>query len=62
MLGEAGRVLGLTARYGVEGLAQAAQVVTEPIRHAIVNPAARVLGMGEAKPLGEAAAHLADPT
>ena len=60
MLGAAGRVVGLTARYGAEGVAQAAQIVTEPIRRAIVNPAARALGMGEAKPLGEAAAHLAD--
>ncbi|MDP3521402.1 MAG: hypothetical protein Q8S02_12355 [Hydrogenophaga sp.] len=60
LLGEVGRQVGLTARFGLEGAAQAAQVVTEPIRHAIVNPAARALGMNEAAPLSMAAARVAD--
>lgn len=60
MLGEAGRVVGLTARYGLEGVAQAAQIVTEPIRQTITGPIGRAAGVGGGRPLGEAAAHLAD--
>lgn len=35
------RQIGLTARYGIEGLANASQVFTEPIRHALI-------GLGDA--------------
>ncbi|WP_103035310.1 glucosaminidase domain-containing protein [Castellaniella caeni] len=42
------RQIGLTARYGAEGLGQATGVVTEPIRHFVVNPVARLLGLPEA--------------
>jgi len=35
-LNDVGRQVGLTARYGLEGLAQAAQIGTEPIRNALV--------------------------
>lgn len=55
-----GRQVGLTARYGVEGVAQAAQIVTEPIRLGLVNPATRAMGLGEAGPLSEAAGRVAD--
>lgn len=51
------RQLGLTARYGIEGLANAAQVVTEPLRYATD----RLTGMtGRTKPLGALASGLAD--
>lgn len=43
-----GRQLGLTARHGLEGLGQVADVVTEPIRQLAVNPAARALGLPQA--------------
>lgn len=48
------RQIGMTARYALEGPAQAAQVFTEPI--------ANLMRMGgiQTKPLGEAASHLAD--
>jgi hypothetical protein len=42
------RQIGLTARYGLEGLGSVADIVTEPIRHLVVNPAARALGLQEA--------------
>lgn len=48
------RQVGLTARYAIEGPAQAAQIVTEPIR------AAMGLAGVKAAPLGESAAWLAD--
>lgn len=66
------RQLGLTARYGLEGLANAAQVFTEPIRQNITDPLARLLykpsvsdlvtgkGAPQGKPLGKAASDLAD--
>lgn len=51
------RQLGLTARYGLEGVANAAQVVTEPLRYLTD----RATGMtGRTKPLGAMAAQLAD--
>lgn len=51
------RSLGLTARYGLEGIANAAQVVTEPIRYATD----RLTGMtGKTVPLGNLATRLAD--
>lgn len=51
------RQLGLTARYGLEGLANAAQVVTEPLRYATD----RLTGMtGRTEPLGALATRLAD--
>lgn len=66
------RQIGLTARYGLEGLGQAAEVVTEPIRQNITDPLARLLykpsvsdlvtgkGAPQGKPLGKAASDLAD--
>ncbi|NYT76656.1 hypothetical protein H0A71_06600 [Alcaligenaceae bacterium] len=53
------RQIGLTARYGIEGLGQAAQVGTEPIRQA-VNPMLRAVGLPEAAATGTAAQSLAD--
>ena len=59
-LAELGRQVGLTARHGIEGIAQAAEVVTEPIRQVITDPAAKALGMPGGKPLGQVAAGFAD--
>lgn len=59
-LAELGRQVGLTARHGIEGIAQAAEVVTEPIRQVITDPAARAMGMSGGKPLGQVAAGFAD--
>ncbi len=42
------RQIGLAARYGLEGLAQAAEVGTEPIRQMVVNPLLRLAGAGPA--------------
>lgn len=51
------RQLGLTARYGMEGLANSAQIVTEPMRYLTD----RVTGMtGKSTPLGAQATKLAD--
>jgi hypothetical protein len=51
------RQLGLTARYGLEGLANTAQIVTEPARY-ITD---RLTGMtGKTRPLGAEASFLAD--
>jgi hypothetical protein len=51
------RQLGLTARYGMEGLANTAQIVTEPIR-AVTD---RLFGQtGKTKPLGALATQAAD--
>lgn len=55
MLNQIPRQLGLTARYGIEGLADTAQIFTEPIRN-IQN---MVTG-GNAKPLGQIASSFAD--
>ncbi|MCP1679408.1 hypothetical protein [Kerstersia gyiorum] len=57
---EVGRQVGLTARYGLEGLGQASQLFTEPIRIAVVNPAARALGLPEAEPSGQVMSTFAD--
>lgn len=43
-----GRQIGLTARHGLEGAAQAASTLTEPIRAMVVNPIARM-----AQPTGQ---------
>ena len=54
------RQAGLTARYGLEGLGQAAQVVTEPLRQYVVNPAAELVGLPPATSSGSTMASLAD--
>lgn len=55
------RQLGLTARHGMEGLGQMADVFTEPIRVAVVNPLARLVGAREAtESTGQAMSRLAD--
>ena len=54
------RQLGLTARYALEGPAQAAQIVTEPIRNFITDPISRLFGGKNGKPLGEVASGAAD--
>lgn len=41
------RQLGLTARYGIEGVARAADIVGEPVRHLVSNPVARLFGWPE---------------
>ena len=51
------RQLGLTARYGLEGLANTAQIVTEPIRAATDRLTGNV---GKTKPLGALATDAAD--
>lgn len=73
MLNEIPRQIGLTARYGIEGLANTAQAFTEPVRQLITDPVARavqgdlttsdlVLGKTKArgKPLGQIATEFAD--
>lgn len=57
---EWGRQAGLTARYGLEGLGQAAQIVTEPLRQYVVNPAAELVGLPPATSSGNTMASLAD--
>lgn len=54
------RQAGLTARYGLEGLGQAAQIVTEPLRQYVVNPAAELMGLPPATASGSTMASLAD--
>lgn len=58
-IAEAGRQVGLTARYGLEGLGQAAQIGTEPIRQA-VNPLLRMAGLPEASQTGATMSSFAD--
>lgn len=41
------RQLGLTARYGIEGVARTADIVGEPVRHLVSNPVARLFGWPE---------------
>lgn len=41
------RQLGLTARYGIEGVTRAADIVGEPVRHLVSNPVARLFGWPE---------------
>lgn len=50
------RQVGLTARYGLEGLGNAAQIVTEPVRRLITDP---LIGR-QSRPLGEEATRFAD--
>lgn len=69
---EVPRQIGLAARYGMEGLAQTAEIFTEPIRQLVVNPIARMLqprGLGDTvtgsqpvqgRPLSQEASRLAD--
>ncbi|MBC2768555.1 glycoside hydrolase family 73 protein [Pusillimonas minor] len=59
MLREIPRQVGLTARYGLEGVGQAAQVLTEPIRMA-VNPALDALGLPQASATGQVMSSVAD--
>lgn len=55
------RQLGLTARYGLEGLGQVAEIVTEPLRQNITDPLARAMGAkGTSKPMGGVASDVAD--
>lgn len=54
------RQLGLTARYGLEGLANTAQLVTEPVRQMVTDPIARAFGGKSGRPLGEEATRFAD--
>jgi hypothetical protein len=54
------RQVGLTARYGLEGLGQAAEIVTEPLRRIVVNPLLGALGQAPAASTGLAASSLAD--
>lgn len=56
------RQLGLTARYGLEGVAQAGEIVTEPIRQNITDPLLRYFTgkPGQSATLGSSASSLAD--
>lgn len=54
------RQVGLTARYGIEGLGQLANTVTEPIRQIVVNPLLRTAGLSEAASTADAASRFAD--
>jgi hypothetical protein len=54
------RQVGLTARYGLEGLGQAAEIVTEPLRRIVVNPILGAMGKAPAASTGRAASSLAD--
>lgn len=59
MVEDFARQLGLTARYGLEGVGQAAQLVTEPIR-GLINPVARAVGLPEAATTGNTMTSFAD--
>ena len=54
------RQVGLFARYGLEGVGNLANVVTEPVRHGIVNPLLSAVGARPAASTGAAATGLAD--
>lgn len=54
------RQLGLTGRYLLEGPAQAAQIVTEPIRRLVVNPLLKLAGRPGVVPLGQTASAAAN--
>lgn len=55
------RQIGLTARYGLEGLGQTAEIVTEPIRQLITDPLARAAGVkAKSKPMSGVASDFAD--
>lgn len=57
MFNDIGRQVGLTARYGLEGLANTAQLVTEPIRYATDRITQQT---GKTRPLGALASEFAD--
>ena len=57
---ELSRHAGLALRYGMEGMGQAAEVVTEPVRHLVTDPTMRALGAPEGKPLGKTMEGFAD--
>ena len=57
---ELARQVGLTARYGLEGLGQAAEIVTEPVRNLVTDPAMRAMGQPEGKPMGKTMEGIAD--
>lgn len=60
-LASLGRQVGLTARHGLEGLGQAAEIVTEPVRQLVTDPAARALGaQSQGMPLSKLAQGFAD--
>jgi hypothetical protein len=59
-LREIPRQIGLTARYGLEGLGGLADVVANPIRQLAVNPVLRGLGLPQASSLTDAATSLSD--
>lgn len=54
------RAPGLAARYGIEGIGQAAEVVTEPLRQMVVNPLLNAVGAKPAASTGRAASAFAD--
>lgn len=54
------QVAGLPARYLAEGVANAAQVFTEPMRQLAIDPMLRALGAPESKPLGQLVSGLGD--
>lgn len=57
---ELARQVGLTARYGMEGLGQAAEIITEPVRNLVTGPAMRAMGLPEGKPMGKTMEGVAD--
>ena len=58
---DAPRQLGLTARYGLEGLGQMAEIATEPIRQLVTDPLARAAGVkAQSKPMSGFASDVAD--
>lgn len=56
------RQVGLTARYGLEGLGQAAELITEPVRQYVTDPLVRLATgeQGQSKSAGGVASSLAD--
>lgn len=55
------RQIGLTARYGLEGLGQMAEIATEPIRQLVTDPLARAAGVkARSKPMSGVASDVAD--
>lgn len=55
------RQIGLTARYGLEGLGQMAEIATEPIRQLVTDPLARAAGIkAQSKPMSGFASDVAD--
>lgn len=60
MLNDIPRQLGLTARYGLEGLANTAQIVTEPIRYVQDKFTPEREGKAKSLPLGMVASQFAD--